>query len=320
MYSRTPYRRRRFTTRRASLRRAARTSLPRKGWKTRRRVSYLTRRRRPVGRKALLNVTSRKKQDNMVSWTQEGISTAATGFQPNPPVFTGNQGTQVVIWRATQRERLTAIGGTDTAVDDVATRTSTSCYMRGLKERIRLVTNGSEQWIWRRICFTFKGNDFNNLPQDVDFVGVSSVFSNLTSAGYTRAVPLVNFTDIYNQNIYNRILAYIFKGTQAADWRDVYQAKTDNSRVNIKYDRTIRLASGNDSGTERVYSLWHPMNKTLIYDEDEVGGRQGEGSLSAMHKQSMGDYYVMDFITCANSNTDQTLVFDPQATLYWHER
>ena len=81
-----------------------------------------------------------------------------------------------------------------------------------------------------------------------------------------------------------------------------------------------RIASHNDDATDRVYSIWHPMNHNLIYDEDEIGGKESMGSLSAMNRQSMGDYYIVDFLEPALIGGDDTITFNPEATLYWHER
>lgn len=64
------------------------------------------------------------------------------------------------------------------------------------------------------------------------------------------------------------------------------------------------------------------MNRALIYDEDETGGSVNDGVLSAAVNASMGDYYVLDIFkpTLAAQETDESMTFAPEATLYWHER
>ncbi|ASH99173.1 capsid protein [Giant panda associated gemycircularvirus] len=245
-----------------------------------------TTRRRPMTRRSILNVTSRKKQDK----------------------------------RATERQRLTGTNDPAT-VDDPSSRTSTNCFMRGLRENITLSLLSSHPWVWRRICFKFFGDSFDRNALDPALANIFAQFSVLTSSGYGRAISTFDDTNAFANDLRTRMQAYIFKGTQSIDWTDVFTAKTDITRLSIAYDRVTYIRSMNDSPNERRIKLWHPMNKTLIYDEDESGGTQFNGSTSADTRHSMGDYYVIDyFAPCNGSNAGDNLFFEPQSTLYWHER
>lgn len=252
----------------------------------------------------------------MLPWSGEQ-SVAVVGG-PGQRLFTGSDGPVTMLWCATKRERETNSTGGLPYTADQATRTATSCYMRGLKEKIAIATSGSSSWRWRRICFRFKSDAFVNIP-DVLPGEYTSVLSNLTSNGYARSLNSFNLTDANQTTMLNRVYAYVFQGTAGQDWTTPFTAKTDPERITPAYDRTFIIQSGNDAGVMRDFNFWHPMNKTLIYDEDEAGGVQQSGDLSAIVPSSMGDYYVMDIITCNDANSEQ-LSFNPTATLYWHER
>lgn len=63
------------------------------------------------------------------------------------------------------------------------------------------------------------------------------------------------------------------------------------------------------------------MNKNLTYDDDENGGDLQSNFLSTLGKRGMGDYWVIDIFGAAPGATaGSTLVFAPEASLYWHEK
>lgn len=63
------------------------------------------------------------------------------------------------------------------------------------------------------------------------------------------------------------------------------------------------------------------MNANLLYDDDEAGTSMVPSYFSTEGRAGMGDYYVLDIIAAGSgaTSTDQ-LTFNPQTTLYWHER
>lgn len=277
-------------------------------------------RRRMPSRRTILNVSSRKKQDNMRAWVQPIQSNSALDPTPGGLRILHADGVQMFAWRATQRERLTGTADPAT-VDDPATRTATTCYMRGLRENITLSLYSSHPWVWRRICFRFYGDSFDRNAIDPGLANIFAQFSLLTSGGYARAINTFDQTNEFAQDLRTRMQAYMFKGAEGTDWTDVFTAKTDSTRLAIAYDRRSYVRSHNDSPNERRLKIWHPMNQYLIYDEDESGGSQFNGSVSADTRKSMGDYYVVDFFSPVRGGTDgDDLYYEPQATLYWHER
>jgi len=107
-----------------------------------------------------------------------------------------------------------------------------------------------------------------------------------------------------------------------ADYINVMTAKTDNSDVTIKYDKTVTIASGNQEGVQRNHKRYHPMNKTLVYETLEQGEQVNIDNMSTPGKPGMGDYYVVDFFQARYLSQADTgdLIFDPRSTLYWHEK
>lgn len=136
---------------RRSYRRNARKRTPRRSTRrvARRTRTRITRRPRTMSRKRVLNISSRKKQDNMLPYA---TNPDGSGGVPASFGVPGNNG-GCFVWCATARDRSSNLG------DPTATsvRETDVIYARGLKERIRLTSNSARSWRWRRICFTAKG-------------------------------------------------------------------------------------------------------------------------------------------------------------------
>lgn len=220
--------------------------------------------------------------------------------------------TYIMPWIATARD-LSNNAGIINSTAEEASRTATTCYMRGLKEKIQIQTNNGTAWQWRRICFTYKGLQ---LLTGTNGDGTRQAFRE-TSAGFGRVL-----SDWNNANaVVNPLLVALFKGQQGIDWRSYFTAPLDTRRVTVKYDKTRIITSGNASGVMRNFTMWFPMNKNIVYDDDEAGPDETTQNLSVSSKQGMGDYYVVDIIAGGTgSGTSDALTFDPEASLYWHEK
>lgn len=262
-------------------------------------------------KKRVLNIASKKKQDNMVVVTnlRGGSSTGSDSYTNQPAILSGGY-TYIMPWICTARNA--RIDGRPGYPNETPVRTANVCYMRGLKERIQLQSNNGTAWQWRRICFTFRGDylwgrDASNFTwwRADDTYGVLRPVQNVIS------VPGVG----------EPLIELLFKGTQSVDWSSYFTAKTDNERINVVYDKTSVMQSGNDSGFMRNVSLWHPMNKNLHYEGEEAGGKYGSSPYSVNTKFGLGDYYVVDIISAGTGALDSDrMSFDPEATLYWHEK
>nr|QCX29360.1 capsid protein [Plant associated genomovirus 2] len=267
---------------------------------------------RRTSKKRILNITSKKKRDDMLILTnvlpdRSRPTTYSSSFaQISGGVVASEEYT--FLWCATARSNLL---GTSPPVtpDDAATRTATTCFMRGLKEVCELQVTTGLPWQWRRIIFAMRGTTptFN--------VGGNFYLANLTSNGYRRTVNEIfgaGKTQFYH---------LLFAGAQGTDWNDPLIAKIDTVRVDLKYDRTRTIASGNEQGMIRAYRHWHPLNKNLVYDDDQNGGDNDPYLFSVSDKRGMGDLMVVDiFRPRGGSTTNDLLTFKPQATLYWHEK
>jgi len=262
--------------------------------------------------KRILDITTKKKQDNMVvvSNIVAGTGGGGTTYNNQPPILSGTF-TYILPWICTARSLYRGAGTDKGAPVDTATRTAHTCYMRGLKERIQIQSNGGAAWQWRRICFTMKGdllneNTANNFTWWRAQTNVGVVRSVQNAAGLTAGEVLI---------------AQLFKGQQSIDWSSYFTAPLDTGRVTVKYDKTRIYQSGNNNGFMRNVKMWHPMNANLTYDEDEVGDTTNSDSYSVDSKRGMGDYYIVDIISAGSgSTTADRMSFDPEATLYWHEK
>lgn len=267
-----------------------------------------------MSNKRILNITSRKKRDNMLSYSNTTVSAPVgnSTYVNGPAVLRGDQ-TYIFGWIPTARPMFDGnnlIG----SVTEQAVRTATSCYMRGLKEAINIRTNSANSWQWRRICFTFKGSYM--FPTTGVNTAPYQFYTQLPNLGMVRTMNNLNTNEKGD-----RILDRIFRGIQGEDWLNVFNAPLDTTRVTVKFDRTRSIASGNDSGIVRTYKQWYPMNKNILYNDDEGGDTMSSNFLSVQSKTGMGDYYVIDFFQCSDgADQTDTMSVLPEATLYWHER
>lgn len=307
-----PYRRRSYRPR------TTRKRTTRKGYggRTSRRRYPTTRRRYPrkMSNKRILNLTSRKKRDTMLSYTNTSVTTpvGSPTYNTGPATLRGDQ-TYLFAWVPTARSITDGTGITN-SVYEISQRTATSCYMRGLKEAVNIRTNSSNAWQWRRICFTFKG--YTLYPTDNQNNQPYQYFSEVANLGMVRTMNNLNTNDKGN-----RLLERIFRGTQNEDWLNVFNAMVDTQRVSVMSDRTRTIASGNDSGVVRTYKQWYPMNKNILYNDEEAGDDMIGSYTSAQSKVGMGDYYIVDFFQCSDGGDQSDLMTVlPEATLYWHEK
>lgn len=224
-----------------------------------------------------------------------------------PAIMAASSDITTIVWIPTARGLETTTGANGTKADR-ATRTSQTCYMVGLKEKIALRTSDGAPWIWRRICFTYKGDRLYDTTDPL----VSDLFRQ-TSAGYVRLINEVP------TGVYNELEATIFQGVNAIDWTDRFTAPLDTSRISVKYDKVTMIRSGNDSGTLRVTSRWHSMRHNIVYGDEERGDTEEGFPFSTEGKAGMGDYYVVDMFRCFEGGS-HTLSFGPEAMLYWHEK
>lgn len=259
-------------------------------------------------------MTARKKRNTMLTVSNTNSAGAFIPLSNTPAYFNGNA-TGRVLWMATaQTLRPTA------TVSQTGVRTATSCYMVGLSEHLKLQTTTPAPWYHRRICFTFKADDFQIVqPGDAPAIPFA-LYYETTTLGVERLM--------YNQTpgggLGNTISAndgIVFKGVQGIDWNDVILAPVDSTRITVKFDKTWCLRSGNQNGNVWERKLYHPMKKSLVYDDDENGSTMVPSAFSVASKPGMGDFYVYDIFSpgVTGQASDQLVVY-ANSTLYWHEK
>lgn len=270
-----------------------------------------------MSNKKILNLTSRKKRNTMLTYSNTTVQGQSKTVGVGNAYVSGNQQGSF-LWLATAQD-LTD-GSARGTVSTPAQRSATSCYMRGLNEHIRIQTSSGVPWFHRRLCFTFKGQKpFTAFVTETPPVaqpatpyleaggGMQRLFFNQTINGMPTTL-----TERY---------AVLFKGEANVDWNDVLIAQVDTTRVSLKFDKTWTIKSGNANGTVAERKLWHPMNKTLVYDDDESGASEVSSYNSVGSKAGMGDFYVLDIIVPGEGGTSTDfLSITSSSTLYWHER
>lgn len=272
--------------------------------------------------KAILNKTSRKKRNGMLSWSNTNAQGQAQTMAQSPLTLIGSaSGNNIglIHFRPTGMDLFDS-GGEAATVANQTMRTASTCFMRGLAENIRIETSTGNPWFHRRICITSRDVRFYSLqvgdPSGVDTLAVASGVL-LTSNGWQRLAA--NSNGIPNtQSVW---LSLMFKGQQGRDWDDYITAPVDTNRVDLKYDKTSVYKSGNERGVLIEKKMWHGMNKNLYYQDDEDGDDMASGTTSVTDKRGMGNYHIFDFFSQGSSgSTSDLLKIRYTSTMYWHEK
>jgi hypothetical protein len=252
-----------------------------------------------------------------LSWSNTSATGTVATAGSRPYTVNGSR-TAWSVYCPTARN-ITTNSATNLLIDE-SDRTAHTCFMRGFSEHLKISTSTGLPWLWRRICFTLKPN---------------TVFHNVLTADTTPTIPQFNYADTslgmtrtfidLSQNASDQTYiaqrAVLFKGSEGSDWTDQITAQVDTTRVTLKYDKTFRISSGNASGIYREYKLWHPMNKNLVYGDDENGAQETGTYFSTSSRAGMGDFFIVDIIQPGVGGTSTDLLqITPTSRLYWHEK
>lgn len=257
----------------------------------------------------VVNAASRKRMDTMTAWSDVVDSTSSGTFANTGATIIGGT-TQTSVFGFIP----TARNGQDDNGEKLfplqVGRARTSCYIRGAKENVSVETDTAASWKWRRICFTAIGNPLNenNSPLNGLYYRYSA------TEGYKRLVANApsSASAVYN---------LIFRGENQDDWVDPQIAALDTKRIKVMYDRKFVLNAGATAGVSKTYKFWHPLNRTLNYDDRENGFNKDTSVFASETPGNCGDMYIIDLITPGfGSTASDTLQFTPNCTFYWHEK
>lgn len=248
----------------------------------------------------------------------------AAGQQRAPavgPAYVRGDSLGVFFWCPTARVLDSEDRSTVAAVANESARTATTCYWRGVKEVLDMETSSGVPWYWRRIVFAYRavGAPFNEqVPDSPDPLGTLDPYVE-SSSGYGRfwndqTINNASTTGVERFNI-------LFRGASGVDWSNVFTAPVDNRRVDLISDKRHALSSGNANGIYRQFKRWIPINKNLVYDDDETGGDEGSSPFSVDDKRGVGNVYILDLFAAGAQGTSTDLLrIDATATAYWHEK
>lgn len=258
------------------------------------------------------------------------LSAATSGKNPNPSsAFSANQ---IVLGAATTST--TFLPGVHTMVfvptarflipnngAFTAMRTSSSIFVKGLAETYTYLPNDSSVWWHRRIVFASK----RVYAEDVSTIAAGAI----DAQDVASAVTYRKFRDMSSDpgstgysTLATNLVTDIFKGILTTDWLDPMRAGLDRTRITVLSDRLCQLRSGNDTACPRIIRHYTPVNKSIVYQDEENGTNMTVSQYSTDAKPGLGNIYVMDFIECPVplGTTTSTLTVGSQQTLYWHEK
>lgn len=280
-------------------------------------------------KRAVLNATSRKKQDNMMISTNTtvGVPFGSSSYTAAPAILSANtynasstsaldRTAYTFVYCPTARD-LSNSSGANSIVNE-AQRTATDCYIVGYKENIEIQISDGCPWQWRRIVFRTKGNVSALLVGANERIYADAAASSPTSNdGMLRVVNALSGNR--NSGSQYNLFEIIYEGQNASDWVDPMTAITDKKRITVISDTVKTLRAGNEAGTIQKYRRYYSINKTLVYNDDELGEATQTQYLTSP-SAGMGDLYVIDLFRARQGNTTSLLYFTPQGKLYWHEK
>lgn len=272
----------------------------RRSYRSKRGVNFRRYSRRRVTPRKVRNIASKKKQDTLLG---------STSTDPNDysNVIALTAGNNYFIYSPTYR-------GRDDNVNN-HTRGAASCYYRGVRDRVMVAS--SFQLVHRRVCFWSHDQISAASPIDVSGDGINIDY---TRRNMNQITPTTD-TALFRQ---------LFKGTVGIDFTEDsrWDSPIANNRVKVVFDRqysvnpNYNVAEGNAFGKITTKKLWHPMNRTVMYDDWEHGREIDEASWGNAHPDSMGNFYILDmFSTGQDTPDDNTQVgsWSTETTVYWHE-
>jgi len=263
-------------------------------------------RRRTMSSRRILNVTSRKKVDNMMPVVVDEASEVTVGPFSSPSPL-------LCLFVPNARD-------TRTPITNPAVRNSSDIFAVGYKEKVRIDVLGGGTFMWRRIVFMLKGDDLRRAMDSSDAGNIpNQLFDQTTEGGCRRVIgPLLGVT-----NAQTELQHYVFRGQEDVDWADQFTAPIDTRRVTVKYDKMRVIRPGNDTGASRLYRFWHPIRRTISYEDDLESDVVGDRPFSTAGLRGVGDMYVMDIMAITNLTPDApetSYRFSPEGSFYWHER
>lgn len=262
-----------------------------------------------MSKKRILNITTEKKQDNMLQVVPNDPTNPAGAFTIGD--YTVGAGTTAHTFLFCPTARLI----NNEATNDTSARTRPDTFARGYKEVTTFRIGGPSPWRMRRIVFSLKGFPFTLTAASNLFTPDFYIKFN-TAIGYTRLMSDLTPTSFGPNPVSNQI----FKGTQNVDWFSPFNAKVDTQRITVHSDRTMNFNPPNQGGQTRVVKNWYPMNKTLMYNDVEDGPVEGSTAFATQSKVGMGDVFIFDILQATTSDGTSSIAINNEGTYYWHER
>lgn len=277
--------------RRAVRRRTTRT--------TRRTRPYRARRPRRMTRRNILELTSTKKQDTMLCTNPLG----APGPYPQAGV---NASAGSFIFCPTYRPKATDVTGE--TENSASARFSSTCYVKGIRERWSISSVGGSPIRWRRIVFHTASTLTSVVPAG-KYQG--------TLPGNIRIRPFQNLTTTELNDLMTQVAQGV-KGTDYLDWPDF---KCDVNKIKVISDKTSIIRPETSAGTSRTVNIYTPIEKYIRYLDNEFAEDEVSSPYCTPSGSPLGNVFIWDIFQATLTTSPETNIsVAVNTTHYWHER
>lgn len=201
----------------------------------------------------------------------------------------------------------------------VSQRTSSRLWLKGISETLSFIPNDGSTWIWRRYILQAK-NTYSADSTQNGLIGAESLSGATTTRKWRNYA--VASTDTGINAAYDLMQEQNYMGVKTTDWSNQMNAKLDSTKFDVLYDKTTHLRSGNQAGAPRRLRRYHPLNCSIVYDDEENGLSISPSPTSVQSKLGKGNIFIFDLFTCPApiSATTSQLAMGSNCTLYWHEK
>nr|QTE03668.1 MAG: capsid protein [Gemycircularvirus] len=280
---------------------------------------------RRMSRRGMINTLSKKKRDTSMSAaasdeTNPGPEAPFTGLNVRVSAATGTNtllpGVHSFLYVPT--ERFLAPNN----AYYVAQRTASNPFYKGISETYTFLPNDSSVWWHRRIVFATK----RRYEQEIEQLANGGYFAPGTSSTQNtrRKLRDMSMSDGLDgfEAIQANLIADVFRGVFNVDWFDSMRAALDKTRITVLSDRLTTIKSQNDSPAPRIVKHYTPINKTVVYADEESGQTMQPSQFSVESKTGLGNIYILDLVECPvpTDTTTTTVSFGSTQTVYWHEK
>lgn len=201
-------------------------------------------------------------------------------------------------------------------------RHSANVFYKGFKELVSIRV--TQPVTWRRVVFWTYDTWGSMVPWRI--AQSTQPDPDVNETFYSRRVDHKDFFGVDTG-----LREMMFRGSLGIDYGagTVQFTPMDRKRNKVVYDKAVNINPNYDAPTDEMgkivqRKLWHAANRTIWYDDIEMGSSvTSQSGWSSPSPLSAGNMFVVDIISNGDPQPGDTATqigsFSTQSVAYWHE-